>query len=88
MAAIVRTQVYLPADTHRLLRREARQAGISMTELVRRVLAGHVQGRRGVESISKEAVLSFIALGRSGESKGATEHDRILDDAFRAGTLR
>ena len=88
MAAIVRTQIYLPADTHRLLRREARHAGISMTELVRRVLAGHVQGRRGVDTISKEAVLSFIALGKSGASKGSAEHDRILDDAFRAGTLR
>jgi hypothetical protein len=59
-----------------------------MTELVRRVLAGHVQGRRGVESVSKEDVLSFVALGRSGKSKGSTEHDRILDDALRAGTLR
>ena len=59
-----------------------------MTELVRRVLASHVQGRRGVEAVSKEAVLSFIALGRSGESKGAAQHDRVLDDALRAGTLR
>lgn len=88
MAANLRTQVYLPADTHRLLRREARHAGISVTELVRRVLAEHVQGRRGVESVSKDAVLSFIALGRSGDSKGSAEHDRILDDALRAGTLR
>ena len=59
-----------------------------MTELVRRVLAGHVRGRRGVESISKDAVLSFVALGRSGESKGSAEHDRILDAALRASTLR
>ena len=88
MGAVVRTQVYLPGETHRRLRREAKQAGISMTELVRRVLSGHVQGRRGVESVSKEAVLSFIALGRSGESKGSADHDRILDDALRAGTLR
>jgi hypothetical protein len=71
MAAVVRTQVYLPAGTHRLLRRQAREAGISMTELVRRVLGQHVQGRRGVESVSKEAVLAFVALGRSGVSTGS-----------------
>jgi Antitoxin FitA-like, ribbon-helix-helix len=88
VSTIVRTQVYLPAETHRRLRREARQVGISMTELVRRVLAAHVQGRRGVESVSKEAVLSFIALGRSGESKGSAEHDRILDDALGGDALR
>jgi hypothetical protein len=88
MAAIVRTQVYLPAETHRRLRREAREAHISMTELVRRVLAQHVQGRRGVESVSKEAVLAFVGLGRSGESTGSVEHDRVLADALRAGPVR
>ncbi len=59
-----------------------------MTELVRRVLSRHVQGHRGVEAISKETVLSFIALGRSGESRGSADHDQILDDALRAGPLR
>ena len=88
MVTVVRTQVYLPAETHRRLRREAREARISMTELVRRVLAQHVQGRRGIESVSKEAVLAFVALGGSGESTGSTEHDRVLADALRAGTVR
>ncbi len=88
MATVVRTQVYLPAETPRLLRREVREAGISMTEIVRRVLGQHEQGRRGVESVSKEAVLAFVALGRSGKSTGSAEHDRVLGDALRAGTVR
>jgi hypothetical protein len=88
MAAIVRTQVYLPAETHRLLRREARSAGVSMTELVRRVLARHVHAHHGVEAISKDAVLAFVALGRSGRSTGSATHDHVLDEALRAGSLR
>jgi len=85
---MVRTQIYLLAGQHRALRREARREGISMTELVRRIVAAHFSGRRGIASFPKEAVLSFIALGRSGETDISERHDETLDEAFRDRALR
>ena len=72
---MVRTQVYLPASHHRAIQREARKTGVSMTELVRRLVAEHVTGKRGVAAFRKEAVLSFVALGSSGSSDGSERHD-------------
>lgn len=59
-----------------------------MTELVRRIVADHVEGRRGLGSVSKDAVLSFVALGKSGRSDGSERHDAILDESLRAGSVR
>ena len=80
--------MYLTPESLRALRREAKGAGISLTELLRRIVAAHVQGRAGVEAFSKEAVLSFVALGRSGREDGSERHDAVLDEAFRGGALR
>jgi hypothetical protein len=85
---MVRARVYLPSSHHRALLREAKEAGVSMTEVVRRVAADHVEGRRGAASVSKEAVMRFVALGRSGSSDGSVRHDAVLDEAFRAEAVR
>ena len=85
---MVRTQVYLSASDHRALKREARKGGISMTELVRRIVAQHLSGRLGVAAFPKESVLSFVALGRSGETDTSERHDQALDEAFRGEALR
>jgi hypothetical protein len=82
-----RTQIYLPPAHHRALRREARARGIPMTELLRRLVAEHVE-HGGLAAVSKEAVLRFVALGRSGRGNTAARHDAALDEAFRAGVLR
>lgn len=82
-----RTQIYLPPAHHRALRTEARQRGIPMTEVLRRLVADHV-ARRGLSSVPKEAVLRFVALGRGGRGDAAARHDEALDEAFRAGALR
>ena len=83
-----RTQIYLPRTHHQALQREARAAGISMTELVRRIVADHVEGRRGLGSVSKDAVLRFVALGKSGRSDGSERHDAILDESLRGRAVR
>ena len=85
---MIRTQIYLSEADHRALRQTADSEGISMTELVRRIVGAYVAGRRGVASFSKEAVLSFVALGRSERDDGSEHHDQALDEAFRAGDLR
>ena len=85
---MVRAQIYLSATHHRALRRAATEAGVSVTELVRRLVAEHVEGRRGVRPFGKEHVMRFVALGRSGQSRTSEQHDRALDEALRGGAVR
>lgn len=54
-----------------------------MTEIVRGILAEHFEGRRSGVSFSKEAVLSFIALGESGRADTSERHDEALAEALR-----
>ena len=85
---MVRTQIYLSPSQHRALKREARAAGVSMTELVRQIVAERVEGRPRVRVHDKEAVMRFVGLGDSGTANASEDHDRALDEAFRAGDLR
>ena len=85
---MIRTQIYLSAAQHRALKREAKLAGVSMTELVRQVVADRIEGRGRVHVRDKEAILRFIDLGDSGAGNTSEDHDRALDEAFRAGDLR
>lgn len=85
---MVRTQMYLTPVQHRNLQREARKIGVSMTELMRRIVDEHLTGQRGVAVFQKDDVLSFVALGKSGETNVSEQHDEALDEAFRAGTIR
>ncbi|MBI4586240.1 MAG: hypothetical protein HY717_19695 [Planctomycetes bacterium] len=59
-----------------------------MTELLRRLIDIHLQGRRGLATFQKDAVLSFIGLGSSGRRETSEHHDEVLKAAFRDGTLR
>ncbi len=85
---MVRTQIYLPTAHRVALRREAHEAGISLTALVRRIVADHVEGRRGVTDFDKEAILSFVAIGRSGRRNTSERHDDALNEALRGNALR
>jgi len=85
---MVRTQIYLSPSQHRALKREAKAAGVSMTELVRRIVAERIEGRTSVRVHDKEAVMRFVGLGKSGTDDASEDHDRALDEAFRAGHLR
>lgn len=84
---MVRTQIYLPQAQHRALRKQARKLGVSMTELIRRLVASHLP-ESGTPVFSKEQVLSFIALGKSGRSDTSEEHDRALDELMRSNAAR
>lgn len=85
---MVRTQIYLSPAQHRALKREAKAAGVSMTELVRRILTERVEGRQSVRIHDKEAIMRFVGLGDSGPGQASEDHDNTLDEAFRAGDLR
>jgi hypothetical protein len=85
---MVRTQIYLSESQHRALKREAKASGVSMTELIRQIVAETIEGRRHVRVHNKEAVMRFIGLGDGGVSSTSEDHDTVLDEAFRAGDLR
>jgi hypothetical protein len=87
---VERTQVYFPPAQLRALKHEAKRAGLSVTELVRRLVADHLADRRGVAKFRKQEVLSFVALGRGRARKAAVSerHDEALDEAFRARSIR
>ncbi len=85
---MVRTQIYLSASQHRALKREAKAAGVSMTELVRQIVADRIEGRGRVHVHDKEAIMRFVGLGDSGAGDASENHDRALDEAFRGGDLR
>lgn len=85
---MTRTQMYLTPKQHRALKSEAARAGVSMTELLRRIVDAHLLHGRGGRRPAKERILSFVALGGSGRSDVSENHDRALDEALRAGPSR
>jgi hypothetical protein len=85
---MVRTQVYFTEAQHRALHRAAEREGLSMTELLRRLVDRHLLARRGPLDFDKEAVLALVGLGESGETRTSAEHDAALDEALRAPAVR
>ncbi len=85
---MTRTQVYLTPQQHRALKREAAREGISMTEVVRRILDLHLRKRGAGKRPSKDLVLSFVGLGASRSKSVSKDNDRALDAALRARSSR
>ena len=85
---MVRTQIYLPSAEHRALKKRAREQGLSLTELIRRLVTDHLEQRKGIRSFSKEDILSFIALGGGGRGDISERHDEALDQALRRNAAR
>jgi hypothetical protein len=85
---MVRTQVYLTKQQHAALQRAAARERLSMTEMLRRLIDRDLLARSAGAAYRKEAVLSFIGLGESGDRHGSAQHDRHLDAALRDSDLR
>lgn len=81
--AFVRTQVYLAPEHHFFLKEEAKKQGISIAELLRRILDDYVQQARPQGDFMK-----IVALGRSGHSDVSKEHDKYLAEALSAEHVR
>jgi hypothetical protein len=77
-----RTMVYLKPEQHRALRAQAAQEGVSMAELVRRLIARHLQERRGARPIPRDAYLRIIGIGASGRGDISARHDAYFADAI------
>jgi hypothetical protein len=83
---MLRTQIQLPEDQLRRLRRWARQRGISLAEAVRRCVTEQL-AQEGSSPTREEHVQAALAVcgryaDRSGPSRAAVEHDRHLADAY------
>lgn len=74
---------YLEKDQHQALRAEAAREGVSMAELLRRVVRKHLQDRAGGPQVPRQVYLKLVALGTSGHTDVAERHD-----AYLAGVLR
>lgn len=75
--------VYLDPQEHRKLRQEARALGISMAELVRRLVHEYLLGNSGAAPVPRGTFLKIVALGKSGRRDVSEQHDRYLGEALR-----
>lgn len=80
--------MYLKPAQHRALRRAAARRGVSMTELLRRLVDRYLMSPPAKPAFNKEEVMSFVALGESGRSDISELHDDALQRAFRGQALR
>lgn len=71
---MVRTQIYLEEDQHRILNDLADAQQRTMAALIREALAEYLV-RRSAET---DPLLDLFGLGASGISDGAVEHDRDI----------
>jgi hypothetical protein len=85
---MVRTQVYFTEEQHLALRHAAEREGISMTALLRKLVERHLRGRTAAPDYSKDAIMSFADLGRSGRTDLSERHDEALAEALRGQSVR
>ncbi len=74
-----RTQVYLDPDQRRVLQEEARRKGLSMAELLRRIIDEHLRPKR---KPNREAYLSIVGMGEDPCADVSEHHDRYLGEAM------
>lgn len=84
---MIRTQIQLPADQHRALKRWAQQRRISLAEAVRRCVADWLASQRVTPSRATMVREAMAAAGAYRDPKGARdvarEHDAYLARAYR-----
>ena len=61
-----RTMIYLDLDQIQSIREEAKALGISLAELMRRLVRDHLESRQIPRISSREDYLKIVALGSSG----------------------
>lgn len=82
-AMLARTMVYLEQAQLQALRDEAHSLGISLAELVRRIVSRHQRDAMASSPAPETAYLSIVALGASGRADVSEDHDRHLGEAIR-----
>ena len=73
-----RTTIMLPEDVDRRLRLEARRRGVSIAELAREAIEGHLP------ALTEVGHLGFFAVGEGGPADGSERVDEFVGDAVAA----
>jgi metal-responsive CopG/Arc/MetJ family transcriptional regulator len=85
---MVRTQIQLPEEQYRRLRKWSRRLGISLSEAVRRCIADHLAHEEAAPSREDRIRGAFAVCGKYTDPEGAScvaqEHDRHLAEAYRS----
>ena len=85
---MVRTQIQLPEEQYRRLRKWSRQLGISLSEAVRRCIADHLAHEEAAPSREDRIRGALAVCGKYTDSEGASsvaqEHDRYLAETYRS----
>ncbi len=77
-----RTQIYLRPEHHRALLEEAGRQGISLAELIRRIVEKHLEQRNITKEVSRETYLRIVGIGTSGKTDVSERHDDYLAEAL------
>jgi hypothetical protein len=79
-----RTIVSIELAQLRALKARARREGLSVAELVRRLVADALKADQpAMRSVPRSAFEQLVALGSSGRTDVADRHDALLGDALR-----
>ena len=73
----VRTQIYLDPELHRALKDKAREEGISLAELLRRIARDYLR-----RELSRDDFFAIVGLGESGAGDVSGDHDRHLAEVL------
>jgi len=68
-----RTQVYLDPEVHRRLKERAKEEGVSLAELIRRMAKDYLR-----KEAAPKDYLAIVGLGQSGKTDIAEKHDEYL----------
>lgn len=78
-----RTMVYLESEEIKALRMEAAKKGISLAELMRRLVRLHLEKGKPQSPAAPKAYLRIVGLGSSCRKDISERHDRYLAEALR-----
>lgn len=77
-----RTMVYLDLQQHKALKARAKAEGVSLAELMRRLVKQHLEERQALPSVPPAAYARMVALGSSGRADISERHDAYLAQAL------
>ncbi len=77
-----RTMVYLDPQQHKGLKARARAEGVSLAELVRRLVKEHLRQRQALPPVPSAAYTKIVGLGSSGRRDVSDRHDEYLAQAL------
>ena len=70
-----RTMVYLDPQQLKSLKARARTEGISLAELMRRLVSAHLEQRQPLPAVSAAEYARIVAIGSSGRQDISERHD-------------